>query len=128
MVIHLLLPLGRDSVANSQEGWAFWAKDLAESADAVWALVVAAVAWSLGRAGIIGNRLTALLGLAGGLGFAAFSLAVPLTGVLLPMDFTRTLVPVVPIFGILIATWTLAAGAMALVTDRKSAGASLADS
>jgi hypothetical protein len=128
MVVHLLLPLGRDSVANSNEGWAFWAKDLAESADAVWALVVAAVAWSLGRAGIVGNRLTASLGLVGGLGFAAFSIAVPLTGVLLPIDLTRTLVPAAPVFGILSAAWMLGAGAMALVTDHESAGASLADS
>jgi hypothetical protein len=128
MVVHLLLPLGRDSVANSNEGWAFWAKDLAESADAVWALVVAAVAWSLGRAGIVGNRLTASLGLVGGLGFAAFSIAVPLTGVLLPIDLTRTLVPAAPVFGILSAAWMLGAGARALVTDHESAGASLADS
>jgi hypothetical protein len=115
MVVHLLLPLGRDSVANSNEGWAFWAKDVAESADAVWALVVAAVGWSLGRTGIVGNRLLASLGIAGGLGFAAFSTAVPLTGILLPMDLTRTLVPAAPVFGILIVTWTLGAGVMALV-------------
>jgi hypothetical protein len=115
MVVHLLLPVGRDSVANSHEGWAFWAKDVAESADAVWALVVAAVAWSLGRAGIVGNRLTGSLGVVGGLGFAAFSTAVPLTGMLLPMDLTRVLVPAAPAFGILITTWTLGAGGMALV-------------
>ncbi len=113
MVVHLLLPLGRDSVANSHEGWALWAKDIAESADAVWALVVAAVAWSLGRAGIVGNRMTASLGLIGGLGVAAFSIAVPLTGVILPMDFTRTLVSALPVFGILIVIWTLGAGVVA---------------
>jgi hypothetical protein len=128
MVVHLLLPIGRDSVANSNEGWAFWAKDIAESADAVWALVVAAVAWSLGRAGIVGNRLTASLGLAGALGFAAFSIGVPLTGVLLPMDLTRTLVPLAPVSGILIVSWTVGAGVMALLADHESAGASLADS
>jgi hypothetical protein len=114
MVVHLLLPVGRDSVANSQEGWAFWVKDVAESADAVMALVLGAVAWSLGRAGIIGNRLTASLGLAGGLGVAAFSIAVPLTGWLLPMDLTRVLVLALPVFGILILIWTVSAGVMAL--------------
>jgi hypothetical protein len=114
MVVHLLLPLGRDSVAKSNEGWAFWAKDVAESADAVWAMVVAAVAWSLGRAGVVGNRLTASLGLAGALGFAAFSIAVPLTGVLLPMDLTRALVLLAPVSGILIVSWTVGAGIMAL--------------
>jgi hypothetical protein len=115
MVVHLLLPLGRDSVANSNEGWAFWAKDVVESADAVWAVVVAAVAWSLGRAGIVGNRLIASLGLAGALGFAVFSIGVPLTGVLLPMDLVRGLVPLAPVAGILIVSWTVGAGVMALV-------------
>jgi len=66
MFIHLLLPLGRESVANSQRGWAFWVKDVVESVDGVWALCVVVVAWTLGRAGIVGNLLTALLGVAGG--------------------------------------------------------------
>jgi hypothetical protein len=114
MAVHLLLPVGRDSVVDGHEGWAFWAKDVAESADAVWAVALGVVAWSLGRAGIIGNRMTAALGLAGGLGVAAFSIAVPLTGWLLPMDLTRTLLPAVPVFGILILTWTVSAGVMAL--------------
>ncbi len=121
MVVHLLLPLGRESVANSQEGWAFWAKDVAESADAVWALVVAAVAWSLGRAGIVGNRLTASLGLAGALGFAVFSIGVPLTGILLPMDLVRGLVPLAPVSGILIVSWTVGAGVMALLDSQQVA-------
>ncbi len=120
MVVHLLLPLGRDSVANSNQGWAFWVKDVAESADAVWGLVFAAVAWSLGRTGIVGNRVTAWLGLAGGAGLAAFSIAVPLTGNLLPMDLTRALVTAVPMFGILMLTSSLGAGIMAWSTGRKS--------
>ena len=110
MTIHLLLPLGRDSVAASHHGWAFWAKDFVESADGVWALGVAAVAWSFGRAGIVGNRLTAVLGLAGGLGFAVFSALVPLTGVLVSMSFTRSVLQIVPLFAILIAAWAVSAG------------------
>jgi hypothetical protein len=114
MLVHLLLPLGRDSVANSHHGWAFWAKDAAESADGVWALCVAVVAWSLGRTRIVGNLLTALLGLAGGIGFALFSLFVPLTGVTVSMQFTRSLLEVVPVFAILIAVWAVLAGVSAL--------------
>jgi hypothetical protein len=114
MLIHLLLPLGRDSVANSHEGWALWVKDVAESADAVWALCLAVVAWTLGRTRILGNRLTALLGLAGGLGFALFSLFVPLTGVVVSMQFTRSLLHGVPVFAVLIAAWTVVAGVSVL--------------
>ncbi|MDJ0459668.1 hypothetical protein PUN71_020875 [Arthrobacter sp. NQ7] len=110
MLIHLLLPLGRESVANSQRGWALWVKDVVESVDGVWALCVVAVAWTLGRAGIVGNRLTALLGVAGGFGFALFSFLIPLTGVVVPMQFTRTLVDVVPVFGILMVAWAVVAG------------------
>ena len=110
MLVHLLLPLGRDSVANSHHGWAFWAKDFVESVDGVWALCVAAVAWSLGRAGIIGHGIPALLGLVGGIGFAFFSFLVPLTGVVVSMQFTRSLLHVVPVFGLLIVAWAVVAG------------------
>jgi len=114
MLVHLLLPLGRDSVANSRHGWAFWAKDLVEGVDGVWALCVAAVAWSLGRAAIVGHRGTALLGVIGGIGFAFFSLLVPLTGVVVSMQFTRSVLPVVPVFGLLIVAWTTVAGGVGL--------------
>lgn len=110
MFVHLLLPLGRDGVANAQHGWAFWAKDIVESVDGVWALCVAAVAWSLGRAGILGHGITALLGLVGGIGFALFSFLIPLTGVVVSMQFTRSLLHVVPVFGLLIVTWAVVAG------------------
>jgi hypothetical protein len=63
----------------------------------------------------VGNRLIASLGLAGALGFAVFSIGVPLTGVLLPMDLVRGLVPLAPVAGILIVSWTVGAGVMALV-------------
>lgn len=114
MLIHLLLPFGRDSVADSQRGWALWAKDFAETADGLWALCVAAVAWRLGRARIVGNTPIALLGLAGGIGFALFSISVPLTDVVVSMQFTRSLLQVVPVTGILIAAWALVAGVSAL--------------
>ena len=110
MLVHLLLPLGRDSVANSHHGWAFWAKDFVESVDGVWALCVAAVAWSLGRAGVMGHGITALSGLVGGIGFAFFSFLVPLTGVVVSMQFTRSLLHVVPVFGLLIVVWAVVAG------------------
>lgn len=115
MLIHLFLPLGRDSVANSHFGWALWAKDFAESADGLWALGVAATAWGLGRAGVVGNTALGLVGLAGGVGFALFSIFVPLTGVVVSMQFTRSLLQLVPVAGILIASWALVAGLTALL-------------
>ncbi|GAC1571259.1 MAG: hypothetical protein NVS3B18_04250 [Candidatus Dormibacteria bacterium] len=114
MFIHLLLPIGRDSVADSHRGWALWAKDFAEAAEGLWALCVAMAAWQLGRAGIVGNRLTGLLGLGGGIGFALFSFFVPLTGVVVSMQFIRLLLQVVPVTAILIAAWALVAGVLAL--------------
>lgn len=114
MLVHLLLPLGRDSVAHSHHGWAFWAKDVVEPADGVWALCAAAVAWSLGRAGVVGHRITSLLGIVGGTGFALFSFLVPLTGVVVPMQFTRSLLHVVPVFGLLIVAWATVTGGIGL--------------
>lgn len=110
MLVHLLLPLGRDGVADSRHGWAFWLKDVVESLDAVWALNAAAVAWTLGRAGIIGQGVSALLGAAGGIGFAFFSFLVPLTGVVVPMGFTRSVLHVLPVFGLLMVAWATTAG------------------
>jgi len=115
MLVHLMLPLGRESVASSHQGWALWTKDAAETADGLWAVCVAAVAWALGRAGLAGNRITAALGVVGGLGFALFSFLVPLTGVVVSMDFTRSLVTVVPAFGLLIVAWAVFAGGAELV-------------
>ncbi|MGA7271671.1 MAG: hypothetical protein WB239_11410, partial [Acidimicrobiia bacterium] len=111
MVVHLLLPLGRDTVANSDHGWILWAKNSAETADAVWALCVAAVAWSLYRAGIGGNRFLGLLGTAGALGFGLFSLVIPLTGFMFPMSFTRLLIPLMPVISVLLtASWAIGTG------------------
>jgi hypothetical protein len=110
MIVHLLLPLGHDSVANSHHGWAFWAKDVVESIDGLWAVCVATVAWTLGRTGAIGGRFTAVLGVAGGIGFALFSILIPLTGVVVSLRFTRLLLPVVPGFAILMVAWAVVTG------------------
>lgn len=114
MLLHLVLPVGRESVADSHRGWALWAKDFVELADGVWAGSVAAVAWRLGRAGIAGNTFIGLLGLAGGLGFAVFSVFVPLTGIVVSLQFTRFLLLFIPVAAILIAVWALVAGGSAL--------------
>ncbi|MDQ4501189.1 hypothetical protein [Sinomonas sp. ASV322] len=116
MAIHLVLPIGRPSVADSHEGWALWVKDIVESGDAVWSLCLAVVAWSLGRAHVLGNSATAVIGVAGGLGFGIFSAFVPLTGVLVPIDVMHSFVNYVPLFAILIALWALSA---AILTARR---------
>jgi hypothetical protein len=110
MVVHLLLPIGRGSVADGQEGWVMWAKGFGESFDAVWALVMAVVAWSFGRAGVVGNRAVALVGMVGALGFGIFSAAIPLTGVVVPLSVMHSLVPIAPVPGLLMVVWTVAAG------------------
>jgi hypothetical protein len=114
MLIHLLLPLGRDSVAHSRHGWAFWLKDAVESLDAMWALSAAGVAWALGRAGIVGQGIPALLGVAGGIGFAFFSFLVPLTGFVVPMSFTRSVLHLLPVFGLLMVAWATVGGLTAV--------------
>ena len=58
--------------------------------------------------------ITALLGVVGGIGFAAFSTLVPLTGIVVSIQFTRSLVHVVPAFLLLIAAWATAAGTIEL--------------
>lgn len=118
MLAHLLLPIGRASVVDSHHGWALWVKDVAEAADALWALVLGVVAWSFGRAGLLGNRVTAVAGVAGAIGFAVFSIVVPLTDTVFPISFTRSLLPIIPVFAVLIAAWAIGTGLMALRRPR----------
>jgi len=111
MVAHLLLPLGRDSVANSTSGWIMWVKGTAESMDGVWALCVVAIAWSLARASLAGGWLVGSLGMVGGILVAAFSFAIPLTGVLISVDTMKSLIPAFPMSGALLSTaWAVATG------------------
>ncbi len=115
MLVHLLLGFGHDSLANSHKSWAFWLKDVVETYDGVWAVSLAGVAWVLGRAGSLGNRLIGLLGLLGGIGFALFSFAIPLTGPIIPVTSMGPLVPkIAPAFGLLVVAWTITGGVLAL--------------
>lgn len=115
MLVHLLLGFGHDSLANSHKSWAFWLKDVVETYDGVWAVSLAVVAWVLGRAGILGNRLIGLLGLLGGIGVALFSFAIPLTGPIIPVTSFGPLVPkIAPAFGLLLVAWTVTGGVYAL--------------
>jgi hypothetical protein len=119
MVIHLLLPLGRDSVADSAHGWDFWVKDVAETMDAVYALCLAAVAWLLYRNRVADSRPLALVGVVGATWFGLFSLGIPLTGVVWTADDFHTLIPGVPAVGVLLtATWAIGTGLIALRHER----------
>jgi hypothetical protein len=111
MAVHLLLPLGRDSVADAHQGWAFWVKDAVEGLDAVLAVCILLLAWALRREGIVSSRILGLLGMAGGMVTAVFSVGVPLTPALVPMDVAHALIPAVPIVGVLAtASWTIGTG------------------
>jgi len=50
----------------------------------------------------------------GGIGFALFSLFVPLTGVVVSMQFTRSVLHVMPVFGVLSVAWATVAGGIEL--------------
>lgn len=111
MVVHLLLPLGRDSVAGGHLGWAFWVKDVVEGLDAVFAGCMVLVAWALWRDGIVSSRILGLLGMAGGTVFLVFSLGIPLTPTLISMDVAHALIPAVPVVGVLAsASWAIGSG------------------
>lgn len=115
MVMHLLLPLGRPSVADSSSGWDFWVKDVAETMDAVYAFCVALVAWQLYRNRVADSRLLALLGIVGATWFGLFSLGIPLTGLLWTADDVQSLIPAAPVVGVLLtAAWMIGMGVVAL--------------
>lgn len=111
MAVHLLLPVGRDSVADAHQGWAFWVKDVVEGFDAVFAGCLVVLAWALWREGVVSSRVLGLLGMAGGTVVALFSLAIPLTPALVPMALAHALIPAVPVVGVLAtASWAVGSG------------------
>ena len=57
-------------------------------------------------------------GVVGGIGFALFSALEPLTDVVVSMQFTRSLLHVVPVFGLLIVAWTLVTGSVGFLQTR----------
>lgn len=83
MVPHLLAPLGADSIADGRANALSAFMTLDETlADAPWALGIVVLAVVAGAAGDLGNRVTAVLGLVGGVCFAAAAVTIPFTDAL----------------------------------------------
>lgn len=83
MVPHLLAPLGADSLANGQLNALSSFMTIDETlADAPWALGVATLALVAGVGGDLGNRVTAVAGVVGGVSFAAAAVTIPFTDAL----------------------------------------------
>ena len=77
-VPHLLAPLGADSIADGQPNALTVVMTVGETlANAPWALGVAVLALVAGVVGDLGNRMTALVGVIGGVSFAAAAVTIP---------------------------------------------------
>lgn len=83
MVPHLLAPLGAGSIADGQSSALSVFMAIDETlVDAPWALGISLLALVAGMTGNLGNRVTAIVGTAGGLGFAAAAVTIPFTDAL----------------------------------------------
>ena len=83
MVPHLLAPLGADSIAEGRSNALSVFMTIDETlVDAPWALGIALLALVAGVAGDLGNRLTAVAGVVGGVSFAAAAASIPFTDAL----------------------------------------------
>jgi hypothetical protein len=83
MVPHLLAPLSADSIADGHPHPLSVFMTVDETlADAPWALGVALLALVAGAANELGNRVTAVLGMTGGVCFAAAAISIPFTDAL----------------------------------------------
>ncbi|GGO92856.1 hypothetical protein GCM10011584_30230 [Nocardioides phosphati] len=83
MVPHLLAPLGAASLADGQQSALSVFMTIDETlADAPWAVGIALLALVGGVATDLGNRVTAVLGVVGGLCFAAAAVTIPFTDAL----------------------------------------------
>jgi hypothetical protein len=102
---HLLAPLGADSIADGRANALSVFMTIDETlADAPWALGIALLALVGGVAGDLGNRVTALFGVVGGIGFAAAAVTIP---------FTDTFDGLFPVGGMGITLWALGLVAVA---------------
>jgi hypothetical protein len=99
MVPHLLAPLGADSLADGRPNALSVFMTLDETlSSAPWALGLAVLALVAGPAGDLGNRVTAVVGVVGGVCFAAAAVTIP---------FTDALDGLFPVGGMGITLWAL---------------------
>ena len=100
MVPHLFAPLGADSIADGRPNLLSAFMTIDETlADAPWAIGIAVLALVAGVPGDLGNRVTAVVGIVGGVSFAAAAVTIP---------FTDALDGLFAVGGSGITLWTLA--------------------
>jgi len=105
MVPHLLAPLGADSIADGRANALSIFMTIDETlADAPWAVGIALLALVGAVAEDLGNRVTGLFGVVGGLSFAAAAVTIP---------FTDTFDGLFPVGGMGITLWAFGLVAVA---------------
>jgi hypothetical protein len=110
MTLHLFAATGADALADGQETWLYHLQTWNETVvDAVWALGMTALAVAGGLTRSLGNRVTAAVGLVGGLAFGLASATIAFT------DLFDGLFPV----GSLLGVWAVVTGV--LVARRRAA-------
>ena len=113
MVPHLLAPLGADSIADGRSNALSVFMTIDETlANAPWALGVALLALVAGVSGDLGNRMTAVVGVVGGLSFAAAAVTIP---------FTDALDGLFPVGGMGVTLWALSVAGVGLWRRRRTA-------
>lgn len=113
MVPHLLAPLGADSIADGRANALSVFMTIDETlADAPWALGIALLALVGGVVRDLGNRVTGLFGVVGGISFAAAAVTIP---------FTDTFDGLFPVGGMGITLWAFGLVAVAAWRRRWSA-------
>jgi hypothetical protein len=113
MTLHLLAATAAEGISHGDKTVMYHLQTWNETiVDPLWALGLAAVAVAGGLTHSLGNRVTLVLGLAGGLAFALASATIAFT------DLFDTLFPV----GALLGIWAVCVGLMQLGAARSSAG------
>jgi hypothetical protein len=113
MIPHLLAPLGADSIADGESSALSVFMTIDETlANAPWALGVALLALVAGVSGDLGNRMTAVVGVVGGLSFAAAALTIP---------FTDALDGLFAVGGAGVTLWALGVACVAVWRRRRTA-------
>lgn len=106
MLLHLFAATNADAIAGGETNVRYHVQEVVETvADSLWGLSIAALAVAGGLTRTIGNRITLVLGLVGGLAFALASATIAFTDLFDPLFM----------LGSLIGVWGVAVGAMVLV-------------
>lgn len=106
MVPHLLAPLGADHVVSRHSPMTVFMTIDETLVDAPWALGVAVLAVVAGLAADLGNRISAVLGLVGGVCFALAAVTIP---------FVDTFDGLFPVGGMGITLWALSVALVGLL-------------